>query len=125
MWTEEKGRDVMTAKWRYDKQLDFSKLNGLVPVVIQHADSGAVLMTAFMNEEAWRKTLETGRVTLFRRTLGRVWVKGEDDGHYVDALEILVDCDEDTVIVKARPTDNLCGHGYPGCFIHKAVPAPA
>ena len=115
----------MAAKWRYDKPLDFTKLNGLVPVVIQHADSGAVLMTAFMNEEAWRKTLDTGRVTLFRRTLGRVWVKGEDDGHYVDALEILVDCDEDTVIVKARPTDNLCGHGYPGCFIHKALAAPA
>jgi phosphoribosyl-AMP cyclohydrolase len=113
----------MAAKWTYDKALDFTKLNGLVPVVIQHADSGDVLMTAFMNEEAWRKTLQTGRVTLFRRTLGRVWVKGEDDGHYVEAVEILVDCDEDTVIVKARPTHNLCGHGYPGCFIHKAVPA--
>ena len=114
----------MAVKWHYDKPLDFTKLNGLVPVVIQHADSGDVLMTAFMNEEAWRKTLETGRVTLFRRTLGRVWVKGEDDGHYVEALDILVDCDEDTVIVKARPTDNLCGHGYPGCFIHHAVAAP-
>jgi phosphoribosyl-AMP cyclohydrolase len=112
----------MTAKWRYDKPLDFTKLHGLVPVVIQHADTGDVLMTAFMNEEAWRKTLDTGLVTLFRRTLGRVWVKGEDDGHYVEATEILVDCDEDTVIVKARPTSNLCGHGYPGCFIHKATP---
>ena len=71
-----------------------------------------------------RATLETGRVTLFRRTLGRVWVKGEDDGHYVDATEILVDCDDDTVIVKSRPTGNLCGHGYPGCFIYAARPAP-
>ena len=115
----------MGAQWTYDKKLDFGKLNGLVPVVIQHADTGDVLMTAFMNEEAWQKTLETGRVTLFRRTLGRVWVKGEDDGHYVDAIEILVDCDEDTVIVKARPTGNLCGHGYPGCFIHSAAPAQA
>ena len=115
----------MGAKWTYDKKLDFGKLNGLVPVVIQHADTGDVLMTAFMNEEAWQKTLETGRVTLFRRTLGRVWVKGEDDGHFVDATEILVDCDEDTVIVKARPTGNLCGHGYPGCFIHRVTPARA
>ena len=115
----------MRSQWTYDKKLDFGKLNGLVPVVIQHADTGDVLMTAFMNEEAWQKTLETGRVTLFRRTLGRVWVKGEDDGHYVDAIEILVDCDEDTVIVKARPTGNLCGHGYPGCFIHRAAPAQA
>ncbi len=115
----------MGAKWTYEKKLDFGKLNGLVPVVIQHADTGDVLMTAFMNEEAWQKTLETGRLTLFRRTLGRVWVKGEDDGHYVDAIEILVDCDEDTVIVKARPTGNLCGHGYPGCFIHGATPAQA
>ena len=115
----------MRAQWTYDKKLDFGKLNGLVPVVIQHADTGDVLMTAFMNEEAWQKTLETGRVTLFSRTLGRVWVKGEDDGHFVDATEILVDCDEDTVIVKARPTENLCGHGYPGCFIHRVTPARA
>ena len=113
----------MRAKWTYDKALDFGKLNGLVPVVIQHADSGDVLMTAFMNDEAWQRTLETGRVTLFRRTLGRVWVKGEDDGHYVYATEILVDCDEDTVIVKARPSGNLCGHGYPVCFIHRAARA--
>ena len=112
-------------KWTFDRPLDFSKLNGLVPLVIQHADSGDVLMVGFMNEEAWRKTLETGQVTLFRRTLGRVWVKGEDDGHYVDATEILVDCDDDTVIVKSRPTGNLCGHGYPGCFIQKATPARA
>jgi phosphoribosyl-AMP cyclohydrolase len=110
----------MTARWQYPRPLDFAKLGGLVPVVIQHADSGAVLMVGFMNEAAWRQTLETGRVTLFRRTLGRVWVKGEDDGHYVDATEILVDCDDDTVIVKARPTSNLCGHGFPGCFIHAA-----
>ena len=115
----------MGAKWTYETKLDFSKLNGLVPVVIQHADTGDVLMTAFMNEEAWQKTLATGRVTLFRRTLGRVWVKGEDDGHFVDATEILVDCDEDTVVVKTRPTGNLCGHGYPGCFIHGATPARA
>lgn len=115
----------MGAKWTYGTKLDFGKLNGLVPVVIQHADTGDVLMTAFMNEEAWQKTLETGRVTLFRRTLGRVWVKGEDDGHFVDATEILVDCDEDTVIVKARPTGNLCGHGYPGCFIHRVTPVQA
>ena len=113
----------MGAKWQFDKQLDFSKLNGLVPVIIQHADSGDVLMVGFMNEEAWRRTLETGRVTLFRRTLGRVWVKGEDDDHYVDAAEILIDCDDDTVIVKSRPTANLCGHGYPGCFIHRATVA--
>ena len=111
----------MTTKWQYDQPLDFTKLGGLVPVVIQHADTGDVLMTAFMNEEAWRRTLATGLVTLFRRTLGRVWVKGEDDGHYVEATEILVDCDEDTVIVKARPDANLCGHGYPGCFIHRAT----
>lgn len=111
----------MAPRWQYDKPLDFTKLHGLVPVVIQHADTGDVLMTAFMNEEAWEKTLDTGLVTLFRRTLGRVWVKGEDDGHYVEATDILVDCDEDTVIVKARPTGNLCGHGYPGCFIHKAT----
>lgn len=111
----------MTSKFSFEKKLAFNKLDGLVPIVIQHADSGDILMVAFMNEEAWQKTLETGRVTLFRRSLGRVWVKGEDDGHYVEATEILVDCDDDTVIVKARPTGNLCGHGYPGCFIQQVV----
>ncbi|MBI4637965.1 MAG: phosphoribosyl-AMP cyclohydrolase [Candidatus Rokubacteria bacterium] len=115
----------MGARWRFDTKLDFGKLGGLVPVVIQHADTREILMVGFMNEEAWQKTLETGRVTLFRRTLGRVWVKGEDDGHYVDATEILIDCDDDSVIVRARPTGNLCGHGYPGCFIHEATPAGA
>jgi phosphoribosyl-AMP cyclohydrolase len=110
-------------RFHFDKPLDFAKLNGLVPVVIQHADSGDVLMLAFMNDEAWRKTLETGLVTLFRRSLGRVWLKGEDDGHTVEALEILVDCDDDSVVIKARPTSHLCGHGYPGCFIHPATPA--
>ena len=110
----------MEPKFRFEGKLDFSKLGGLVPVVIQHADSGVVLMLAFMNEEAWQKTLETGCVTLFRRSLGRVWVKGEDDGNYVEATDILVDCDDDSVVIKARPTTNLCGHGYPGCFIHQA-----
>lgn len=110
----------MKSKFRFEARLDFSKLGGLVPVVIQHADSGVVLMLAFMNEEAWQKTLETGRVTLFRRSLGRVWVKGEDDGNYVEATDILVDCDDDSVVIKARPTGNLCGHGYRGCFIHQA-----
>jgi len=113
----------MKPKWRYETALDFEKLGGLVPVVIQHAESGDVLMVGFMNDEAWRRTLETGRVTLYRRTLGRVWVKGEEDGHYVEATEILVDCDNDTVIVKSRPDGNLCGHGYPGCFIHTAAAA--
>jgi phosphoribosyl-AMP cyclohydrolase len=111
----------MATTWRCDRTLDFSKLNGLIPLVIQHADTGDVLMVGFMNEEAWQKTLETGRVTLFRRTLGRVWVKGEDDGQYVEPVEVLVDCDDDTVVVKCRPTGNLCGHGYPGCFIHRAT----
>ena len=113
----------MTTAWRFDRPLDFTKLGGLVPVVIQHADSGDVLMVGFMNEDAWQQTLATGRVTLFRRTLGRVWVKGEDDGHYVEPVEVIVDCDDDTVVVKARPTGNLCGHGFPGCFLQRATPA--
>ena len=85
----------------------------MMSTTLQRADTGTVLMTAFMSGEAWRRTLDTGLVTLFRPTLGRVWVKGEDDRHYVEA----------TVIVKARPDSNLCGHGYPARFIHKATPA--
>lgn len=113
----------MSTRWRCDRALDFTKLGGLVPVVLQHADSGEVLMVAFMNDEAWRRTLDSGRVTLYRRSLGRVWVKGEDDGQYLEPTDILVDCDDDTVVVRCRPAGNLCGHGFPGCFIHRGAPA--
>lgn len=102
--------------------LDFSKLGGLVPVVLQHAETKDVLMVGFVDQEAWAKTLETGLVTLFRRTLGRVQVKGEDEGRYVHVQRAVVDCDDDTVLLDVVPDGPVCHFGGSSCFI-KEVPA--
>ena len=97
--------------------LNFSKLNGLVPVVLQHSETREVLMVGFVNQEAWEETLRTGLVTLFRRTLQRVQVKGADDGSYVRIERIVVDCDDDTVLLEVLPEGPVCHFGGPTCFI--------
>lgn len=99
--------------------LDFAKMNGLAPVVLQHAETAEVLMVGFVDEEAWRQTLSTGKVTLFRRTLGRVHVKGEDDGEPpLHIRDIVVDCDRDTALLTVVPQTPVCHEGGPTCFIH-------
>ncbi|MED0660141.1 phosphoribosyl-AMP cyclohydrolase [Bacillus smithii] len=103
-------------------ELDFSKLNGLVPAVLQHAETKDVLMVGFMDKEAWDKTLQTGLVTLFRRTLGRVQVKGEEDGRFVNVQRIVVDCDDDTVLLEVVPEAPVCHYGYESCFIKEILP---
>ncbi|OBG71698.1 phosphoribosyl-AMP cyclohydrolase [Mycobacterium sp. E2462] len=97
--------------------LDFSKLGGLAPVVLQHAVTREVLMVGFVDEEAWAKTLSTGVVTLFRRTLGRVQVKGEDDGSPpLHIQRIAVDCDSDTALLEIEPQTPVCHDGGVTCF---------
>jgi phosphoribosyl-AMP cyclohydrolase len=103
-------------------ELNFSKLNGLVPVVLQHAGTREVLMVGFMDREAWEQTLQTGLVTLFRRTLGRVQVKGEEDGKFVYVQRIVVDCDDDTVLLEVVPETPVCHYGYQSCFIKEILP---
>jgi len=99
--------------------LDFAKMDGLAPVVLQHAETREVLMVGFVDEEAWRKTLSTGVVTLFRRTLGRVQVKGEDDGSPpLRISDISVDCDRDTALLAVVPESPVCHEGGESCFIH-------
>ena len=97
--------------------LDFSKLGGLAPVVLQHRETREVLMVGFVDEEAWEQTLRTGFVTLFRRTLQRVQVKGADDGNYVRVKGIVVDCDNDSVVLEVLPEGPVCHFGGPTCFI--------
>jgi len=97
-------------------ELNFAKMDGLVPFVLQHAYSGEVLMVGFLNEEAWRLTCETGILTMYRRTLGRVWVMGEDDGNYVKITRVKVDCDDDTALFETVPDFPVCGKGYLTCF---------
>ena len=98
--------------------MDFEKLNGLIPAVIQDDQSGEVLMVGFMNDEALRKTRETGFATFFSRTRGKLWTKGETSGNRLQVKRILVDCDEDTVLVRVmRLGDgNVCHTGSRSCF---------
>ena len=98
--------------------MDFSKLDGLIPAVIQDHSTGEVLMVGFMNDEALRLTRETGFATFFSRTRGKLWTKGETSGNRLQVTRILVDCDDDTVLLKVtRLGDgNVCHTGTRTCF---------
>ena len=98
--------------------MDFSKLDGLIPAVVQDHVSGEVLMVGFMNEEAWDKTRASGYVTFFSRTRNTLWTKGETSGNRLQVVDLLVDCDEDTLLVKAKRLGdgNVCHTGQRTCF---------
>ena len=97
-------------------QLDFDKMGGLVPAIIQDDMTQKVLMLGFMNPEAVRKTIDTGRVTFFSRTKGRLWTKGEESGHFLLVKSIRKDCDNDTLLIKAHPCGPVCHTGVDTCF---------
>ena len=101
--------------------MDYSKLNGLIPAVIQDADSSEVLMVGFMNEAALTRTRETGFATFFSRTRNKLWMKGETSGNRLAVTDILVDCDDDTVLVKVKRQGdgNVCHTGERSCFYRK------
>lgn len=99
--------------------IDFSKLNGLIPAVIQDADTMNVLMVGFMNEEAYQKTIETKKVTFFSRTRQRLWTKGEESGHFLHLVDIKNDCDNDTLLVKVHPEGPTCHTGTDTCWGEK------
>ena len=104
------------------RTMDFSKLDGLIPAVVQDHVSGEVLMVGFMNEEAWDITRRTGHVTFFSRTRNTLWTKGETSGNRLAVRDILIDCDEDTVLVKAERLGdgNVCHTGERTCFFQRA-----
>jgi phosphoribosyl-AMP cyclohydrolase len=96
---------------------DFAKGNGLIPVVVQEAESGEVLMLAYMNAEAWRRTLETGKATYWSRSRNALWIKGESSGHFQLVREIRIDCDNDTILLKVQQQGGAACHtGYRSCF---------
>ena len=97
-------------------ELDFAKGNGLVPAIIQDAQTGKVLMLGYMNEESLRITQEKGLVTFWSRTRQKLWTKGETSGHFLKVREIIPDCDKDTLLVKAVPTGPVCHTGQDTCF---------
>ena len=101
--------------------MDFSKLDGLVPAVVQDYKSGDVLMVGFMNAEAWDITRKTGYVTFFSRTRNTLWTKGETSGNRMAVRDILIDCDDDTVLVKAELLGDgvACHTGQRTCFFQR------
>ncbi|MGH8227914.1 MAG: bifunctional phosphoribosyl-AMP cyclohydrolase/phosphoribosyl-ATP diphosphatase HisIE [Steroidobacteraceae bacterium] len=104
-------------------RLDFAKGSGLIPAIIQHAGTGAVLMLGYMSPEALSATLERGRVVFFSRSKQRLWEKGETSGHYLELDRIRSDCDADTLLVTAWPRGPACHTGMRTCFGDEPVAA--
>ncbi|HFQ89941.1 MAG TPA: phosphoribosyl-AMP cyclohydrolase [Desulfobulbus sp.] len=102
-------------------ELDFAKSEqGLLPAIVQDAATGEVLMLAYINRESWQKTLETGKAHFWSRSRNKLWLKGESSGHVQLVREILVDCDQDTVVFKVEQLGGAaCHKGYRSCFFRR------
>lgn len=101
--------------------IDFEKSGGIVPVIVQDYTSGDVLMLAYMNREAWEKTMETGRAWYWSRSRNQLWMKGETSGHYQVVREILIDCDGDALLLRVEQRGGgACHTGYRSCF-HRTI----
>jgi phosphoribosyl-AMP cyclohydrolase len=100
--------------------IDFEKSGGLVPAIAQDADSGQVLMLAWMNREAFDETVRTGRACYYSRSRNRLWRKGEESGHVQEVREIRIDCDADTILLQVRQVGGAaCHEGYASCFFRR------
>lgn len=102
-------------------KLDFEKMGGLIPAIVQDNNTSKVLMLGFMNQEAYDKTVSTGKVTFFSRTKNRLWMKGESSGNTLQVVSITADCDNDTLLIKAIPAGPVCHTGADTCFGEKNV----
>ena len=102
-------------------KLDFEKMGGLIPAIVQDNNTNKVLMLGFMNEEAYEETKETGKVTFFSRTKNRLWMKGETSGNTLQVVSMMVDCDNDTILIKANPAGPVCHTGADTCFGEKNI----
>lgn len=97
-------------------KIDFDKMDGLVPAIIQDELTAKVLMLGYMNEDAFRKTQETGKVTFYSRTKKRLWTKGEESGNFLNVVSILSDCDDDTLLIRVKPVGPVCHTGADTCW---------
>lgn len=97
-------------------ELDFEKMNGLIPAIIQDNYTQKVLMLGFMNKEAYEKTMETGKVTFFSRTKNRLWTKGEESGNFLHVVSVKTDCDNDTLLIMVHPEGPVCHKGTDTCW---------
>ena len=100
-------------------KIDFNKGSGLIPVIIQDSRTQQVLMLGYMNEEAFEKTEKEGIVTFFSRSKNRLWTKGEESGNFLAVKNISIDCDQDTILIQAVPTNTVCHTGSFSCFGEK------
>ncbi|GAB5402177.1 MAG: phosphoribosyl-AMP cyclohydrolase [Aureliella sp.] len=96
-------------------------VDGLSPAIAQDARSGKVLMMAWMNEEAWLETLQSGRAVYFSRSRNKLWRKGEESGHVQQVIDARLDCDEDTILLRVEQTGAACHEGYETCFFRKVL----
>ncbi len=101
--------------------LNFEKMNGLLPAVVQHHATHEVLMVGFMNREAWAATWATGLVTFWSRERMTLWTKGETSGHVLRVRRVWADCDNDTLLIEADPAGPVCHTGQPTCFFNEIV----
>lgn len=99
--------------------LNFDKMNGLIPAVIQDADTAKVLMLGFMTEDAYKRTIETGKVTFYSRTKKRLWTKGEESGNFLNVVSVKEDCDHDTLLIQVHPVGPVCHTGTDTCWGEK------
>lgn len=100
---------------------DFSKTDGLTPVIVQDNNTGKVLMLGYMNEEAFEKTKTEKRVTFYSRSKQRLWTKGETSGNFLDVIDISLDCDKDAILIKAKPHGPICHTGADTCFFEENI----
>lgn len=104
------------------REIDYKKSDGLVPVIVQDANTGVVLMQGYGNEESMKVTRDSGKVTFYSRSKGRLWTKGETSNNFLMVKEILVDCDGDSVLIKANPVGPACHTGDDTCFSEENIP---
>ncbi len=97
-------------------KVDFAKMDGLVPAIVQDVKSKDVLMLGFMNKKALDETMKTGKVTFWSRSKKRLWTKGETSGNFLHVKKVYLDCDSDTILIKARPEGPVCHTGRKSCF---------
>jgi phosphoribosyl-ATP pyrophosphohydrolase/phosphoribosyl-AMP cyclohydrolase len=107
------------------ERIDWNKSDGLVPVIVQHASSGSVLMLGYMNREALAATLERGRVVFYSRSKQRLWEKGETSGNFLQLVDLRADCDADTLLLSALPAGAVCHTGNASCFGDEPLTAAA
>jgi phosphoribosyl-AMP cyclohydrolase len=105
-----------------DVKIDFAKGDGLVPVIVQDFQSRDVLMVAYMNEEAWEKTKQTGKAHYYSRSRKSLWFKGEESGHSQEVKDAFIDCDNDTILLQVNQVGGAaCHEGYRSCFFRQRV----